>query len=88
MQTTKTIQTMQTMQTMLEGVGEDDVAIREWEQREWEREEKLCQKGSKSTALKLQATMQNMQTMQTKQPIQTTQTMQSMHPWNAVPTTG
>ena len=32
----------------LEGVGEEDVAIREWEQREWEKEEELCQEGSRS----------------------------------------
>ena len=32
----------------LEGVGDEDVEIREWEQREWEKEEELSQEGSRS----------------------------------------
>ena len=33
----------------LEGVGEEDVAIRELEQKEWEKEEEPCQEGSRSS---------------------------------------
>jgi len=33
----------------LEGVEDEDVAIREWEQREWEKEEELCQEVSRSS---------------------------------------
>ena len=32
----------------LEGVGEEDMAIRELEQREWEKKEELCQERSNS----------------------------------------
>ena len=35
----------------LEGVGEEDVTIRELEQREWEKKEELCQEGSKKKVL-------------------------------------